>query len=182
VVNTHGEGGEKRSADADDVERFAAAARVDEAVRQRRRAQHLHARAAEGAGVVDALLGALGDSATLHLSGGTSLTATVEGLGEDVVDVRTSSQRWWLALDAVLAVESSSPLRGDPADRDDVTLLDLLGDLVDSGQQVLVALESSALIHGEVIAAGESLVLRTPHPPRSVVVSLAAIAGVRRPG
>ena len=182
MVNTHGNGGENRSSNADDVERFAAAARVDEAVRERRRARHLQGRAAEGAGVADALLGALGHTATLHLSGGTSLTATVEGLGEDVVDVSTTSQHWWLALDAVLAVESTTPLRGDPADRDEVTLLDLLGDLVDSAREVLVALGSGALIHGEVLAAGESLVLSTPHPPRSVVVSLAAIAGVRRPG
>lgn len=185
MVNTHSDGGEKRSTDAGALDRFVAAARVDEAVRERRRAQHRALLAQETALVSDVLLGALQDPdthpVTLHLRGGSSVTGQLGGLGADVVDLSTASHHWWLALEHVLAVETGAGLHGDPADRDEVRLVDLLGDLVDTGHEIQVLLGSGSELHGEVRAAGSALVLAAAHPPRTVVVALEAISGVRRP-
>jgi hypothetical protein len=183
VVNTIGSGGEIPV----DADRFVAEARVDDAVRDRRRRGSREQRQLESTGVVDVLLGALGRQVGLHLGGGWSIDATVHGIGADVLDVSTPAHRWWIRLDDVLAVEVGDAAPGavrpgDGADRDPVTLVDLLTDLVDTAIVVQLTLRSGTTLHGEVVAAGESLVLTTGSPTRTTVVALDAVSAVRRSG
>jgi hypothetical protein len=181
VVNTIGSGGEIPA----DADRFVAEARVDEAVRDRRRRGSREQRQMESLDVIDVLLGAIDRQARLHLDGGGSIDATVRGVGADVVDVSTPTHRWWLRLGAVLAVEvehapTTTALSGDPADRDRVTMVDLLTDLVDTAVVVQVTLGSGSTLHGEVTAVGDALVMSTESPRRTVVVALDAVDAVRR--
>jgi hypothetical protein len=183
VVNTTGSGGEIPA----DADRFVAEARVDDAVRDRRRRGSREQRQLESTGVVDVLLGALDRQVGLHLDGGWSIDATVHGVGADVLDVSTPAHRWWIRLDDVLAVEADdappgAALPGDHADQDTVTMLDLLTDLVDTAIVVQVTLRSGSTLHGEVTAVGDALVITTRTPTRTTVVALDAVTAVRRAG
>lgn len=176
MVNTTGPGGEIPA----DADRFVAEARVDDAVRDRRRRGSREQRQLESTDVVDVLLGALDRQVRLHLDGGWSIDATVRGVGADVIDVATPTHRWWLRLGAVLAVEVAEALPGDRADLDAVTMVDLLTDLVDTTVVVQVTLRSGSTLHGEVTAVGEALVMTTESPRRTIVVALDAVDVVRR--
>ena len=183
MVNTTGSGGEIPA----DADRFVAEAQVDDAVRDRRRRGSREQRQLESTGVVDVLLGALGQQVRLHVDGGWSIDATVRGVGSDVLDVSTPTHVWWIRLDAVHAVESDdappgAARPGDRADQDAVTMLDLLTDLVDTAIVVQVTLRSGSTLHGEVAAVGDALVITTRSPTRTTVVALDAVSGVRRAG
>lgn len=137
--------------------------------------------------MVDVLLGALDRQVRLHLDGGWSIDATVHGVGADVIDVATPTHRWWIRLGAVLAIEvehapTTSALPGDPADRDPVTMVDLLTDLVDTAIAVQLTLRSGSTVHGEVSAVGAALVVDAGSPSRTIVIALDGVDAVRRNG
>jgi hypothetical protein len=162
------------------ADRFAAQARVEGAVRDRHRRAASAARALEDATVVTALLGAQDRSVTLHLAGHDPIAGTVFAVGADVVEVHGPAATWWIAIDAIAAVESTGPMLGDPADRADTTLIDLATDLVDTAELVTAMLADGISLHGDVLSAGSSLLLRQQHPDRTVVVSLDHLVGIGR--
>ncbi|MFN7150234.1 MAG: hypothetical protein ACK4V6_12235 [Microthrixaceae bacterium] len=177
-MNTIGSGGEIPA----DADRFVAEARVDDAVRDRRRRGSREQRQLESLDVIAVLLGAIGRQVRLHLDGGGSIDATVRGVGADVVDVSTPTHRWWIRLGAVLAVEVGDALPGDRADLDAVTMVELLTDLVDTAIVVQVTLRSGSTLHGEVSAIGDALVMATDGPSRTILIALDAVTAVRRSG
>jgi hypothetical protein len=162
------------------ADEFAAQARVQGAVRDRHRRAASAARALEDATVVTALLGALDRSVTLHLTGHDPVAGTVYAVGADVVEVHGPAATWWIALDAIAAVETTHPPLGDPADRADTTLIDLATDLVDTTEPVTAMLADGISLHGDVLSAGSSLLLRQQHPDRTVVISLDHLVGIGR--
>ena len=101
-------------------------------------------------------------------------------VGADVVEVHGPAATWWIAIDAIAAVESTGPMLGDPADRADTTLIDLATDLVDTAEPVTAMLADGISLHGDVLSAGSSLLLRQQHPDRTVVVALDHLVGIGR--
>lgn len=165
----------------DDADRFAAQARVDDAVRDRHRRAAAAARALEDAEVPTALLAAVDRTATVHLiAGAAPLTATVFAVGSDVVELHAPAATWWIALASVAAVETTAALHGDPADRAAVSMASLASDLVDTGEQVTATIVGGASLHGEVLAVGSVLTLRLHHPGRTAVVPLEHLVAITR--
>jgi hypothetical protein len=181
VVNPTPTDGGNRPERTDDLERFVADARVEEAVRDRRRQHHLVVRALEDADTTRALLAAVDRVVTVHLVGRTSpLTGSVFSVGDDVVELRTPTTTWWIALRAVGAVETDGALLGDPADRASTSLADLAVDLVDSATPVTAVLASGVSLHGEVVALGAALVLQLRDPERHAVIELEQLVAITR--
>ena len=182
MVNTTPTEGGNGAGRPEDLERFAASARVDDAIRERRRRQHLAARQLDEVDTVRALLGAVDRQVTLHLAAATATVAgVVHAVGRDVVEVHAGAATWWVALGAVGAVETDGALLGDPADQSDTGLHELLADLVDSAVPVTVVLSSGASVLGEVVAAGAALVLASDRPEQRAVVALEHVAAISRP-
>jgi hypothetical protein len=182
VVNSTPTDGGNGPGRPDDLARFAASARVDDAIRDRRRRQHLTSRALDEVDTVRTLLGAVDHHVTVHLAAATAtVSGTVYAVGRDVVELHAGPATWWVALGAVGAVETDGALLGDPADQSDTGLHELLAGLVDSAVPVTVVLSSGASVVGEVVAAGAALVLTTDRPEHRTVVALEHIAAISRP-
>ncbi len=163
----------------DDADHFTAAARVDEAARDRRRRSAAAERSLELVDPVSALLGAMDQQVTIHLAGAASVVGRVFAVGEDVVELRSGPTIWWLTLTAITAVESTCQLAGDPADRSSTSLAEVLCDLVDTRQRV-TALLFGEVLHGEVRACGASLVLELHQPDRTAMIRLDSMLGLMR--
>lgn len=155
--------------DVDDVARLA---RIGDAVRDRHRRSAAEFRRLEDASLVTVLLGCHDAIVTVHTSAGTEqVRGTVRAVGADVVEVLDGRRTWWLHLGAVTAVEGADLSPGDPADRAETSLWDLLADLVDSDRPVAALLTGGTTVHGTVRAAGAALRLRQAQPDRDVVIS-----------
>ena len=165
----------------EDADHFTAAARVDEAARERRRRSATTARSLELVDPALTLLGAVDHQVTVHLAGSAPVVGQVFAVGEDVVELRSGSTTWWLSLAAITAVESTGPLLGDPADRSATSLAKIMCDLVDTQEQITVLLVGEVL-HGEVLAFGASLVLELHEPARSAVIRPESVLGLVRRG
>lgn len=163
----------------EDADRFTAAARVDEAARERRRRSATTARSLELVDPALTLLGAVDHQVTVHLAGSAPVVGQVFAVGEDVVELHSGSTTWWLSLAAITAVESTGPLLGDPADRSATSLAEVLCDLVDTRERV-TALLVGEVLHGEVRACGASLVLELHQPARTAVIRLDRVLGLTR--
>ncbi len=179
VVNTTDTGGEFGHHTpfdaADAADRFLVRARVDDAVRERRRRSASADRALDEVVVTGSLLGAHGTQVSLCLASASvgsagRLSGTVGGVGADVVELIEERRVHWVALETICAVETTAALTGDPADRDGTSLAELVADLIDSGARPSLLLTSGVVLTGEVIAVGSSLLIRLADPVRHAVV------------
>ena len=164
----------------DDVDRFVADRRGDDAVVERRRAQWTRRRLDEATTLASALDAAAGLPVTLVLSDGDRLAVVVDEVGADHVSGRAQASTVWVALDAVVALESDTAFIEDPVTLATPTtlLIDVLADLVERRAIVAVSLVGGTTVRGEAVGTGATFSLRTSDPARHVRIDPAAIVRV----
>ena len=163
----------------DDADHFTAAARVDEAARDRRRRSATTERSLELVDPMLALLGAVDRQVTVHLAGAAPVAGRVFAVGDDVVELRSGSATSWLSTAAITAVETTGQLLGDTADRSATTLAEVLCDLVDTRERV-TALLAGEVLHGEVRSCGAALLLELDQPSRTAVIRMDSLLGLTK--
>lgn len=173
MVNTGCTGG-----DPPDADELLLHSRLDAAVRRRRRRHWDDEEALVGLDVGSAILGSIGEHATLYLAGGHQVTGTIRSVGADVVEVVGAGGTYLVAAAAVAATDFERPVRGLDEERGSAHLADLAQDLVDAGSRLAVLLDTSAVLTGSAIAAGSALVLQTDHR-RHVTIAWPNIAALR---
>lgn len=160
------------------VDGLVAAARQSDAALRRRRRRWREVRRSGERTVDDALIGAVGERVVGHLVGGAEVAGTLEVVGLDVARIDLAGRRCWVALREIAAVELASGRPGDPADRDDTTLGDVLDDLAAERTEVSIDLRSGTRLGGTLVAAGASVELRRPDRDDVVVVRPEVVASV----
>jgi small nuclear ribonucleoprotein (snRNP)-like protein len=162
---------------ADGADRFAAEARAEEAVERRRRERWDRQQRQVLTTLPAALDAALGSSVTLLLRDGSTLPGTVVDLGADHLELRATTATHWVALAAVVGIESERAFVADPEDLPlrGARLVEVLEDLVAEEGDVTVRLTGGTVVRGQVIAAGEALTMRPTDRPSTVLLSLEAI-------
>ncbi len=166
----------------DGADRFVADRRGDEAVAARRRERWQRQQRDELTTLPAALDAAIGQQVTLVLRTGARDTAVVDAVGGDHVALlpRSSSTRRWVALAAVVAVESDVAFVQDPHELtpSDRWLSDVLHDLAAERSPVSLTLVGGAVVRGEVDSVGETVALRTDGPTAHARVELDAIVSI----
>ncbi len=182
MVNPHEEGGDAPGGGGAphqaDVDGLVAAARQSDAALRRRRRRWQEQRRAEARSLDDVLLGAVGERVVVHLDGGATVAGVVEVVGHRVAQLDVTGRVGWVAIDAAVAVELGSVRPGDPADRVDTSLVDVLDDLAADRAEVRLGLRNGVHVAGTVTATGASVELRRSDTVGVVVLRLDAIASV----
>jgi hypothetical protein len=171
-------------ADSDDLARWLAEARVDEAAVARARERWLRQQAGEEATLVGVLLDLAerGSAVLVEVAGGRRHRATVTAVAEDFVALRTDQ-----GTDALVAhggVAAVSPLddvapTGDRPRPLDMTLHEALVALAGERRRVLVVGRDGSTRAGELTSVGRDVVvLRADGGPRHVYVPVGSIAEV----
>lgn len=190
MVNTGAEGGEKPDAPArpgarvrlDGVAELLDDARLDEAAQRRRQRRWREQRGRASLGMVDVLLHAVAcrHHVTISTASGATATGTVDAVGADVVVLHTGSRQMWCSLDHLDAVEVERVAPGDPADRSELELEDLL-ERHPHEVELAVTTVGASVFRGTVLAVGDSLVLRCETPDREVALAIDRICLVSAP-
>lgn len=168
----------------DGADRFAADLRADEAVERRRRERWDRLRRQALTTLPAALVTAIGSAVTLLLSDGSTLAGVVTDVGADHVELRAATADHWVALAAVVGIESEHPFVADAEELAERTarLVEVLEDLAAQDGDVTVRLTGGTTVRGQVIAAGEALTLRTGDRARTLLLSLTAVEVVSAAG
>jgi hypothetical protein len=164
----------------DDIDRFVADRRGDDAVVERRRSHWVRQQLDEATTLASALDAAAGLPVTLVLADGERLAVVVDEVGADHVSVRAQSSSVWVALDAVVALESDTTFVEDPETLATPTALlgDVLADLVERCAIVAVSLVGGTTVRGEATGVGATFSLRASDPARHVRIDPVAIVRV----
>lgn len=165
------------------LERWAAEARVDEAVRTRVRARWLRVQAEEEASLVGTMIDLAERGRPVVLDVGEHrLRGVLVGIGGDFVAVRTDSGQQVLVRTAAIDVIRSEPggvdVRGDRPPLLDLELDGVLGPVAADRPDVLVRTQTGVTARGELRSAGTDVIrLRVDgDPPTPTWIPTASIA------
>ena len=165
------------------LERWAADAVVDEAVRRRTRERWLRLQAEEDASFAGTLvdLAEHGRPAVLEVAG-ERLRGRLVGVGADFVAVRTDRRQDALipfdAIDAVRPEPGATDVRGDRSPTIDVALHSVLGPIAADHPDVVVRTRHGTALRGQLRSAGTDVLrLRLDvEPPTPTWIPLTAVA------
>ena len=165
------------------LERWAADALVDEAVRRRTRERWLRIQAEEDASFAGTLvdLAEHGRPAVLDVAG-ERLRGRLVGVGADFVAVRTDRRQDVLvpfdAIEAVRREPGASDVRGDRSSTVDVALHSVLGPIAADRPDVVVRTRHGTALRGQLRSAGTDVLrLRLDvEPPTPTWIPLTAVA------
>jgi hypothetical protein len=168
----------------DELARWLAEARVDEAAAARARERWLRQQAGEEATLVGVLLDLAerGSTVVVESAGGRRHRATVTAVAEDFCALRTEqgtdSLVAYAGISAVALLDDVAPA-GDRPRALDMTLAEALGVVAAERPRVLVTGRDGSGRAGELTSVGRDvIVLRTDGMPRHVYLPVAAIAEV----
>jgi hypothetical protein len=165
------------------IDRWAAEARVDEAVRRRSRERWLRRQAEEEG----SLAGVLADVAergvpvTVHVRGGRHYRGEVRAVGRDFVAVRSAGSDVMVALPAVTSVRTppgTAPTTGARTIATPLRLGDVLADLAaERVAALLVTADGDDAVAGTLRSVGHDVVVvrLAGDPPGNAYVALGAI-------
>jgi hypothetical protein len=167
----------------DRLDRWAADARVDEAVQRRTRERWLRHQADQAATFTGVLvdLAERGAPVALQLLGGTSVVGALRTIGADFCALRVAGTTSLVVLDAVSTVRgapASSSLSGDRVTACELRFVDVVSELANDRERVhVVPAGAGAPLTGQLRAVGQDIatIRCDGDPPATVYVRLAAV-------
>ncbi len=127
------------------------------------------------------LIGCVDLVAVIHTADGATSSGTVAEVGRDYVAVESGPALRWISLGSILAVESPSErvIDAELAESPESMLVDVLEDLIAAETILSVTLSSGAVLVGEAMSVGATLLLRNPARRGLTVVHPEAICAVQ---
>jgi len=140
----------------DDIDHDLAAARLEAAIRDRRRERWAAERLGELRSLADSLARSVGGTVTLQTASGAELRGELLSAGHDAVELRVGNDIYIVAFDAIEAA-ALPPSNLTSATRANWSLDEALVDLIGSRRRIRIATRGGHVIDGELVAVSAGI-------------------------
>ncbi len=177
MASTADQGGSDATPDGE-LEVEAADLHIQLEIEARRRERWIRHRLSEEATLGGVLSAAIDEEVAVQLLTGDRASGRLVAVGSDVIELRRRHARTWVATAAVAALEVGARLAAAGPPTSKVSMLGVLGDLVEHRTEVLLTLAGGTSIHGEMLAVGDIATVGTGPGDRTAYVPVAAIVTI----